>query len=402
MEYNNSSEESQLTIAWNGYRMVHVDDVPRGKACKCVCANCKQPVMAVKGEKNMHHFRHYDENGNKVATCNEALMTALHKMAEQIICDAKCVMLPVYYEIEPKLIHFKKVEVEERNDRKDLQPDIVGVSLDDDRYLIEIKKSSGITLEKENKIKESNLFCLEIDVNDFKTETKEDIDSLKKFLLEDCSRRTWINNPKYEEIHNEYIESYIKNLRQQKEFDAKLIDNCRTKCGFHGDCLYYFEEIIYKGKKYRLCTYYKNRKKTEPENNKSHNNRNKKPTSNLIQTSDPFDELIDILPCSSFPQEPTIVESNLKDYYLKLEMNLPFYVDNSIIYALANYCEGKDCFFAVVVNRNYENKKGIWGVIMITCSGGFSYKKRMGLDTELEAIEYINSIKSNQGMKQEG
>ena len=57
-------------------------------------------------------------------------MTALHKLAEQIIEEEKSVMVPAYKEICQQKISFEKVEIEQRVERKDLQPDIVGITAD--------------------------------------------------------------------------------------------------------------------------------------------------------------------------------------------------------------------------------------------------------------------------------
>lgn len=40
-------------------KMVHVDDVPRGLACGCVCSYCQEQLLARHGEKNENGFAHH-------------------------------------------------------------------------------------------------------------------------------------------------------------------------------------------------------------------------------------------------------------------------------------------------------------------------------------------------------
>lgn len=62
-------------------RLVHIDDVPNGKACKCVCPACKGALQAKnKGEHRIHHFAH--QSG---VDCPTAYETCLHLLAKEKI-----------------------------------------------------------------------------------------------------------------------------------------------------------------------------------------------------------------------------------------------------------------------------------------------------------------------------
>ncbi len=130
-----------LTYALNKQdKMVYIEKVRRGRACGCRCPFCEEPLDAKIGYGgHTPHFAH--QNDKK---CKKAYMTALHMLAEQIIEEEKAVMFPVYKEIEGKKMTFKDVEVERRKERKDLQPDIVGVSEDGLRWAIEIRNTHEI------------------------------------------------------------------------------------------------------------------------------------------------------------------------------------------------------------------------------------------------------------------
>jgi len=58
--------------------LVHVDQVPRGKACNCVCPSCKAPLLARKGQKVSHHLAHA-----RAHACNPE--TVLHVLGKRLL-----------------------------------------------------------------------------------------------------------------------------------------------------------------------------------------------------------------------------------------------------------------------------------------------------------------------------
>ena len=232
---------------------VYIEDIPddkRGLACGCYCPKCKEPLVAKigYGEKKPH-FAH-----NKKSKCQGAYMTELHLFAEQIIEREKAVMAPSYKTISEKLFKFKDVEVEERVDRSDLQPDVVGITDDGIRLHIEIRNTSEIKDYKKAKIKESNISCLEIDVR----EQKLDKNKLKEFLLNSSASRQWINNPIYEEQikesekrtrqlyygSKEIQEEKILKYNNDKRIKIITANDC-VRCVHHynGKCIYLKERL---------------------------------------------------------------------------------------------------------------------------------------------------------------
>lgn len=185
----NIKKEPKLTYALDkSGKMVCINNVERGLSCNCRCPKCKEPLIAKHGNGGRQaHFAH-----RKESDCQGSYMTALHRLAEQILEEEKAVMVPEYKEIGKQRLLFEKVEVEQRVERKDLQPDIVGVTEDGKRWFIEILNTHKIDEAKREKIIDSNITCLEIDVSEQKLE------DLKSFLLESVDNREWINNPYYE------------------------------------------------------------------------------------------------------------------------------------------------------------------------------------------------------------
>lgn len=185
-----NNKEPKLTYALDSSdKMVHIGSVERGLSCNCRCPKCNEFLVAKLGHEGgrQSHFAH-----RKGSDCHGSYMSALHKLAEQIIEEEKAVTVPAYKEIDKQKLEFEKVEVEQRVERKDLQPDIVGVTSDELRWFIEIRNTHEVDEAKRAKLIESNITCLEIDVRE------QTLENLKSFLLESTENRDWINNPNYE------------------------------------------------------------------------------------------------------------------------------------------------------------------------------------------------------------
>lgn len=204
-----NQKEPKLTYALDAYgKMVYIGNVEkRGLSCNCRCPKCNEPLVAKLGYVGgrQRHFAH-----RKGSDCHGSYMTALHKLAEQIIEEEKAVMAPEYKEIGRQSLSFVQVEKEQRVERKDLQPDIVGVTKDGLRWIIEIRNTHEVNEAKKAKLRESNITCLEIDVRE------QTLENLKSFILESAENREWINNPNYETQIIEakrkkvsYVENYL-------------------------------------------------------------------------------------------------------------------------------------------------------------------------------------------------
>src|SRR5690606_22309679 len=61
-------------------RLVHVSEVESGRECGCVCVQCGSPMIARKGNHNVHHCGH-DGSSNCSAE------SALHQLAKEILRD---------------------------------------------------------------------------------------------------------------------------------------------------------------------------------------------------------------------------------------------------------------------------------------------------------------------------
>ena len=230
--------------------MVFVDDVPNGLACNCRCPKCHELLVAKNGgEIKVHHFAH--ANGSE---CKGAYETALHIMAKEIIATEKTLMLPKYllyngkkfqqyhyydeddevyecdYEEDEKVeahkVHFKDVEIEERNDLSTLQPDCVGITDDGQRIHIEIVVTHGIDDAKFTKIKKHSINCIEIKIpRNFLLEQQK----LADYIINITDGKRWINNPS--------TDNAIVNAKYDRQ--RKVIEDYRSS---HPECRAIYSE----------------------------------------------------------------------------------------------------------------------------------------------------------------
>ncbi len=250
-----NQKEPKLTYALDSSgKMVHISNVKRGLSCDCRCPKCNELLVAKLGHEGgrQAHFAHH-----KGSNCYGSYMSALHKLAEQIIEGEKAVMAPAYKSIDKQKLSFEHVEVEQRVERKDLQPDIVGVTSNGLRWFIEIRNTHEVDEDKRAKLIESKITCLEIDVRD------QTLENLKSFLLESTESREWINNPIYDKkIRDEqyrdetkHREKYSQN--KDNKYDKIELKKCGLYCGinrYSGKCIYQKDEPFFENNvEYVFC-----------------------------------------------------------------------------------------------------------------------------------------------------
>lgn len=244
--------EAKLTYGKNQEgRLVHIEDVPSGLECNCVCPECGTKLIARKGQKNQKHFSHI--NG---ADCAGACMTALHMLAQQIIQEEKKIRKPWfkdYCEDPSKEIYFESVLLEQRFKTTEInrRPDCVGIIKNGDKQYevwIEVKVKHAIDEDKRNDIIRHGAICMEIDLSSLLTERYTE-DSVRKALFDEYDNKEWINYPalfkKNEEEwrkSKEFEEYQQSKLQQEREALEVLVDGWMN-CGLIGDAEKIIEKI---------------------------------------------------------------------------------------------------------------------------------------------------------------
>lgn len=226
-------------------RMVHVDSVPRGLQCGCICPNCHEKLLARHGEVKEHGFAHHsDKRGANLKIC---YMVILYKLAEQIIQIKKRIHVPSYYGIfKENDIEFTDVKVDSRYERLDKQPDVIATTIDGRQYLVEFV--FNYKAQHKQAIDYKNLTCLEVDLS------KQTLESLEEFLLNSNEDRVWLNN---EDYFGRIVDVYShvgKRIRIVEESECHTCELFNVCCainqpGFQNTPI----PIENSGKKYRLC-----------------------------------------------------------------------------------------------------------------------------------------------------
>ena len=164
-------------------RLVHVDDVPNGDSCGCTCPNCGSRLIAKNaGKHNLHHFAHVGGSD-----CVGAVESALHLMAKDILHEHRKIKLPFLpFHIAGER-HFESVDVECYSKELALRPDCIGYC-EDSLLWVEFKRSHKVDTDKETKIKDAKIECIEIDINSCPLDPVK----MKTFLEESSENRKWI------------------------------------------------------------------------------------------------------------------------------------------------------------------------------------------------------------------
>lgn len=226
-------------------RMVHVDTVTRGLQCGCRCPYCHEPLLARQGEKNEHGFAHHSET--RQAKLEICYMVTLYKLAEQIIREQKHIYIPSYYGIFPATdISFVDIRIDSSFEREDKQPDVIAITADGEKYLIEFIFEYKV--RHKQPIDYKNLNCIEIDLS------KQTLDTLHKYLTSKPTNDwKWVNN---ESLFSKIEERYIKAEKKIKVVCEDECQNCefiQTCCAVKEKTTHNILRIYNNGKQYRIC-----------------------------------------------------------------------------------------------------------------------------------------------------
>lgn len=216
-----------MTYALKDNVLTCISDVESGLQCGCICPQCKSVLVAHKGKKNVHHFKHYNSQ-----ECEKGYQTSLHLIAKEIISKEKYFVIPPvsysfnynnkFIDIPEQKILIDKVELETKTG--DIIPDIV-LYHGNHILLVEIYVTHKIDEEKRKKIESLGLSTIEIDLST--TDIDISYKNLRKILINKYYAKKW--------IFNKFIDDNVKNMYNvSKVYPVKftshyIIDNCPKK-----------------------------------------------------------------------------------------------------------------------------------------------------------------------------
>jgi hypothetical protein len=177
--------------------VVRVEHVSRGLACDCICpaVDCAQPLIASKGEKVAHHFRH----ASGAEGCRSGAETNAHIWAKQVLEQEQAIWLPeiqgtargVTVTTHPRQrFQFDGVRLETR--RGEIVPDVV-LSKGTRELIVEVHVTHACDTAKITKLEAAGTSALEVDLRAYRT--CEDEAQVREAMLVTAPRR-WLVNPK--------------------------------------------------------------------------------------------------------------------------------------------------------------------------------------------------------------
>ena len=212
--------------------LLFIKDVENGLDCNCVCPRCGGTLVAKNNPKNKReaHFAHYKEDGS----CNNtgARMSALHRLAQEIIQEECKIMLPAFkkkfVQQEAQRTTFDEVTLEEicKDEISRRRPDCIGkVHSNGIDIWIEIYCTNPINEERRSDIIRRKQYCIEINFSDLlgTDYTKE---SVRKRLLDSHDDREWICHPLWDK---EEEDREKEEQRRQEEARRKLMEEARQR-----------------------------------------------------------------------------------------------------------------------------------------------------------------------------
>ncbi len=200
-----------LPCALQGTQVIPIEEAIRGGK-DYLCPGCKQPVIAKKGAKKVHHFAH-----KSAGSCSTGYETALHLLAKEIIVRERTFRLPDSSdrfarhkrttvlasdnEITFRLPLAYSVEVEPGKVRSEQKlgnriPDII-IDAHGKQLVVEIFVTHAVDEEKLNDLEGEGVSVVEVDLRELANVTK---DELTKILCEEPYHKTWLYNSKMEQI----------------------------------------------------------------------------------------------------------------------------------------------------------------------------------------------------------
>lgn len=197
MAPNNSQVRLPFGISQDSGELLHISKVESGLACNCRCPGCNCRLVAHKGKKLSHHFKHY-----QAEECAHGLETAIHRYAKELLEREKRIFLPEVVARHKTLTHqlsqaksfvFDSVTIEKSIG--DIRPDVI-IRKNDVDLLVEFAVTHFCDDDKVEKIKEHGTSAIEIDLS--KIEDQPDLNALDIDIISNAPR-VWLFNRKIEE-----------------------------------------------------------------------------------------------------------------------------------------------------------------------------------------------------------
>jgi hypothetical protein len=177
--------------------VMHVADVSSGLACRCLCLDCGERLIAKKGELREHHFAH--ASGKEHEWTWE---THLHAYAKQLIVEEGALAVPLHAEISELLrlpadtprvrLHAGEIPIRAEVSLGSVRPDLLLHLADRDvKIAFEVMVTHACDVAKVAEFKRQQVPVLEIDLRKFPY-TNFNRSLLRNAVLDEVEGKTWL------------------------------------------------------------------------------------------------------------------------------------------------------------------------------------------------------------------
>lgn len=202
---------------------MYIDEVPNGKQCGCLCAECGGALVAKNnGKIKVHHFAH--SGGNDSIKCSQ---TALHLLAKEIIAEERIVP-SINSNGLLEFIHADEIFLE--SNLGEIIPDVLAVC-GENKIAVEIFVTHAVDSVKSVKILNQKLTTFEIDLSKIKYENRDDI----KNSIYNLKNIRMIYDDKIVQMNLEYKKKLIKENGMRKFVENGIVQKCPMKCSVVGN-----------------------------------------------------------------------------------------------------------------------------------------------------------------------
>lgn len=225
-------------------RLHRAEEVASGLECGCHCPGCRAQLVARNlGKHRRPHFAHY-----QAPPARACLETTLHKLAKQVILEARELLLPAFskppvhdlaghaYPLDachagPRRWAYHTAHAELRLDELDgCIPDVVLYGAQPQRpLLVEVRVTHPVDEAKAQLVRERDMAMIEIDLSD-QIDCDFGHENFRELVLTEPANRTWVHCPHRERMYRTLltqaqprIEMANEVLARQRSEEAKRL-----------------------------------------------------------------------------------------------------------------------------------------------------------------------------------
>ena len=204
------STRLQIPFGERDGRLYAPEAVLTGLACGCICPGCAAPLVARNRMTLERHVRPYFAHKQGYG-CAGGAETALHKMAKQILADAREIELPAYERLgytNPQHPNMSVVTARVPAERLAYSTVRTAVWLKEARIrsdaqiqcahtgrelLVEVRVTSQVTELKRRRVQARDLSMIEIDLSALLDDPELSEDRVRQAVLDEVGNRTWVH-----------------------------------------------------------------------------------------------------------------------------------------------------------------------------------------------------------------